>query len=208
MADGCLGVGLAINVEDFHAQLDFDILRPFTQLLHHGQQALGQLLLDLRRASAQQRQLHMHERTLAQAGADFKGLDLNGAALDIELRRKLTGSHQRIVEPYERHVGVQLGQVGGVFHVQMRHDGAPWSWQKGPTYNTEPPYSQAAFNAPVRPGIRAARWFPKPPPTSPLPWSARPAPTPKTDDSTPAAAARATIPDRPNGTTAAIADQP
>lgn len=37
------GVGLTVDVEDLHAQLDFNPRRPFTQLLHYGQQALGQL---------------------------------------------------------------------------------------------------------------------------------------------------------------------
>jgi hypothetical protein len=84
------------------------------------------LFLDLCGTTTQQCQFHVHERPFSQRRADLERLDLDRAALDIEFGSKLTGTHQRIVQPHQRHIGIQVSQVGGVFHVQVGHELTPW----------------------------------------------------------------------------------
>ncbi|MNI90243.1 hypothetical protein D3C73_1477390 [compost metagenome] len=67
----------------------------------------------------------MHECPLRQSSTDLERFDPDRAALDVEFGSKLTGTHQRIVQPHQRHIGIQVRQVGGVFHVQVRHELAP-----------------------------------------------------------------------------------
>src|SRR5471032_2924542 len=151
----------------------------------------------------------MHETPFTQRRTDLEGLDLDRTALDVELRGKLTGRHQCIVEPDQRHISVQLRQVGGIFHVQVRHESAPADWQKDRTYIPQRcPVSGPPFSGRMLAATDAAPGFPKRPPTSPRPWSAPRVPIPKTAGSTPAATTRSATPGRPDGTTAVAADPP
>ncbi|MNR63719.1 hypothetical protein D3C85_1861230 [compost metagenome] len=72
----------------------------------------------------------MHKRPLGQCRADLERLELHRATLDVEFGTELTGAHQHIVHTHQRHVSVQIRQVGGVFHVQVRHGVTPVGWWK------------------------------------------------------------------------------
>lgn len=115
------GIGFAIDVEHFDAQLDVHAGLRRDGFAQHLEQAAGQLLFHFWRAATEYRQAHMGEGPLTWRSTHpvlFEGL---GPALDVGLVGELATADQAVVQAQQQHIDIQIAQVFAVFQVQVRH---------------------------------------------------------------------------------------